>query len=436
MQPVMQLQEPSDTADYDLSQQTYDLLEMRTFRRDAILQYAVSQRSQQLRILFFASSAVVAAGLPWFTAELFPSLEPFNLGGILSSEFAAVLFGALAAREKSLRGKVLLRLDRELSLASFGIWQPGSAVGGTKRRQMSELRGRRRVVVVSGSPSVLLAELQRASVYKRRLEQSGVSLVFVPTAGSGSDASEAWSAAAQKGEAEGWLWQPTELARWQRYFDELLVGRRGNQGKVDECAWFALTLRGRSCASGVGTLPWDELFGTKLPPLRALQPDDSSVVPRNEDEVQLLAAQSRLYEALSAADSAAVAELFAASDDDEVTKLASAGRLDGWDVVLKYDATVGLVVASQDCCIVDEDAKEGWTTAIEFPASGGGSSLLCTQRWVKLDGGEWRLAQHRTIPYTENVDAAACLRCDHRGCVALQRQGAQGPAGMPGDGRA
>ena len=64
-------------------------------------------------------------------------------------------------------------------------------------------------------------------------------------------------------------------------------------------------------------------------------------------------------------------------------------------------------------------------------------SLLCTQRWRRAgSSGAWRLAQHRTIPYTPDLDAPACLRCDHRGCVALVREGLAGPPGMPGDGRA
>ena len=83
------------------------------------------------------------------------------------------------------------------------------------------------------------------------------------------------------------------------------------------------------------------------------------------------------------------------------------------------------------------DGKSAYSTAIEFPTDGVGS-LLCTQRWERAaDGDGWRLAQHRTIPYAPGTDAPACLRCDGRGCVVLQRAGGPtGPAGMPGDGQA
>ena len=80
-------------------------------------------------------------------------------------------------------------------------------------------------------------------------------------------------------------------------------------------------------------------------------------------------------------------------------------------------------VSSQDA-VVAAGGREAWSTAVEFPAGGVGS-LLCTQRWVNVASGdapaEWRLAQHRTIPWVQGMDAAAALRCDRRGCCVLQR---------------
>ena len=67
-----------------------------------------------------------------------------------------------------------------------------------------------------------------------------------------------------------------------------------------------------------------------------------------------------------------------------------------------------------------------------------GDTLLCTQRWRNGAAAgappAWRLAQHRTIPYSFETDAGAALRCDRRGCVGLQRSGLRGAPGMPGDG--
>lgn len=132
-----------------------------------------------------------------------------------------------------------------------------------------------------------------------------------------------------------------------------------------------------------------------------------------------------------------------------MSALAKAGRLDGWRTVLVDGATRGIEIASADA-LVSADGRTAWSTAVEYPVGGAGT-LLCTQRWVNAATGEqgaaadgsagaqppeWRLAQHRTIPWVADQDAAAALRCDRRGCCVLQRAGTTGPAGMPGDGKA
>lgn len=242
-------------------------------------------------------------------------------------------------------------------------------------------------------------------------------------------------------EAEGWLGRPTDVARWRSYFDELLSSERARMSAAADGAWLALSLKGRSCGSGLGTPPWDELLGTQLTPIQPLSPAEPAA-PSTDAESAVLDAQRHLYAALTSADAAGVVALCMRVDDDEVSSLREGGRLDGWETVLKYDATVGMSVSSQDARVAPS-GDEAWSTALEFPANGGGASLLCTQRWVNINGAEegaapdWRLAQHRTIPYADGVDAAACLRCDWRGCVALQRTaGLRGAAGMPGDGKA
>ncbi|EOD20041.1 hypothetical protein EMIHUDRAFT_102051 [Emiliania huxleyi CCMP1516] len=399
--------------EYDLAAPKFDLLEMRSFRRDATLQYAVAQRSQQLRILFFASSAVVAAAAPWAAGALLPDVSILDARGLAGCAAASLLFGSLAARERGLRGKVLLRMERELAVGDLQISQTGSALGGGRPRALSALRGERRVVAISGSPGWLLAELRSAEVYRRRLEQSGVALVCVAF---GEEA--AWADASRAAEAAGWLWRPADASGWRGYFSDILTAKDGSaKAAAEEGAFFALSLRGRSCASGVGRVPWDELLGTKLPPIEPLSPSDPPA-PASEEEAAVLAAQAALYDALRDVDAAAVRRLCSPEDDDEV---------------LKYDATAGLRLSSQDATVAGETA---FSTGLEFPAGGKGASLLCTQRWARDQAGGWRLAQHRTIPYTAQTDAAACLRCDRRGCVALQRTGAAGPAGMPGDGPA
>ena len=127
-----------DEQQYNLAATAYDILEGREFRRDALLQYGVFQRSQQLRILFF------------------------------------------------------------------------------------------------------------------RLAQCGAALVAVPFEDGPELAPLACTGAAKVAEAEGWLWQPTDLSAWRGYFLELLSNAATPARAADEGAFFALSLRGRSCASGVG----------------------------------------------------------------------------------------------------------------------------------------------------------------------------------------
>mmetsp|Transcript_3877 Transcript_3877/g.5005 ORF Transcript_3877/g.5005 Transcript_3877/m.5005 type:complete len:506 (+) Transcript_3877:94-1611(+) len=444
--PLRNLRRLSMVDDQDfLSSSEFDFLQGKSFRRDAIMRYDMTQRGQQLRLLFYGFAAVVALFFPYLQKELNPGAGELDAGGLVGCVLSSVLFGGLAAYERQLRGKVLLRYDRESQLGELSIWQPRAALGGSKKEQIKSLKDKKRVVALYGSPSVLLAAVQRAAIYRRRLKQSGTVLIAVPTPGTDA-ADEKWQNLAVQGEVEGWLWQPLELNSWREYFQDLLEGPSKNKGTTPEGiaategAFFALSLKGRSCASGTGAIAWDELLGTQLPPLEQPLDTEPAAQARNSEEESLLAAQRALYDALSTADSARVASLFSPVDDEEVTALEVNGRLDEWSTVLKYDATVGLILCSQDAT-VNAEGQEAFTTGLEFP-KGAGGSLLCTQRWVNTNAGvegaapNWQLRQHRTIPYAENVDAAACLRCDHRGCCALQRAGPSGPAGMPGDGKA
>ena len=422
---------------FDLSARSFDLLEGREFRRETMLQYGVQYRIRQLRILFFASTAVTAAAFPYLRTELFFADGPMDLTTVAA--IAATILGSSAAAlsEKKSRGRKLLRIERELQLAELSIWQPKAALGGgTARTSLEALRGKRRVLAVCGPPAVLGDFMETAAVYRRRLMQSSIALVIITDASDVAAApdDEEFAALADAAESEGWLYRPTELQRWKQYFTDLLAGR----ATTSSGAWLALSLRGRSVGSGVGLPPIDELLGTQLPPLTELSPDEPPASARSEAEGAVLAAQAKLYAAISAADAPGVEAMCAEEPDGEVTALAVNGRLDEWSTALKYEATVGLRLSSQDAWVA-KDGTAAWTTGLEFPlASPRGASLLCTQKWVKTGAAneEWQLQQHRTIPFAANVDAPACLRCDRRGCVALQRVGLRGPAGMPGDGRA
>lgn len=421
---------------WDLKAQSFDLLEGRNFRRDTIASYAAGWYSQELRILGFAVTAALAAVAPSWLPQLSPGFQ-FDIFGLLGCGVSAIFFASQSVREKGTRGKVLRRIESENLIADLSIAQPNAAVGfGSQQFMLESLRGKNRIVALAGTPSALLEELRRAAVYKRRYKQSGAIIVCVPFYEEGDANNEEWRTVARLSEAEGWVWQPTNLDQWRAYYEERLSGFDKPMTEIaKKGAFFALDLRGRACASGTGAIPWDELLGTKLQPLDSLSPTERPATARNSAEEAILTTQQRLYDSLTAADQATVKSLFLPVDDAEVTGIATIGRLDGWETVLKYDATVGMGISSQDVTI-SQDGKTAYSTGLEFPSGGDGFSLLCTQSWALDSEGEWKLTQHRTIPYQVGTDAPACLRCDHRGCVALQRTGVRGPAGMPGDGMA
>lgn len=427
--------------DYDLSRQDFDLIELRSFRRETILRYDQLNRSEQLRLIFFVSNTFVALIYPYISQEIF--MIPPDTLTIVGSVAAALLFGSLTAREKSVRGAKLRRYERESALGELSVWQPGNALGSNRQPTLASLRGKQRVIAVYGGPAVLESALQSCAIYRRRFVQSSVLLVLVEAPGSGgagddSAALDEWRTRASAAEAQGWLWRPSDPAAWGEFFTSLLGERSASAANG---AWVALSLKGRSSGSGVGLPPWDEVLGTRLPPLLQLSPSLPAESESGDARAAaVLDAQARLYEAITACDPEGVVGLCTYAEDPEVTALSKAGRMDGWQTVLLDGATSGMQISSQDA-FVTTDGNEAWSTAIEFPQGAGGGSLLCTQRWVNeapadAPAPEWRLAQHRTIPYVADSDAAAALRCDRRGCCVLQRAGPTGPAGMPGDGRA
>mmetsp|Transcript_52742 Transcript_52742/g.83721 ORF Transcript_52742/g.83721 Transcript_52742/m.83721 type:complete len:521 (-) Transcript_52742:69-1631(-) len=418
----------------------FDLLEGRSFRRGTLLKYGASFRAVQLRALFFASSAVTSAIYPFVYKDLFPGSEDIGVSGSIAAAASALICGLVTNREKELRGRTLRRMDREAILGELSISQPENAMR-SPQVSIKSLRGKKRIVAIYGTPSLLLAAVKKAAIYKRRLAQSSIVLVAVPSLAADDAKRQEWQEFSQIGRRDGWLWQPGDPTRWNEYFEELLSGSQPSTTSTKD-AWFAISLSGQSCASGKGPIVWDELLGTKLQALSVLSPSEPAATPSGSIEESLLSAQKSFYEALSESDADKINSFFVPVDDEEVSELASIGRLDGWQIVTKNDATVGLKLSSQDVTI-DASGKEAFTTGIEFPQGGDVSgTLLSTQRWINVnesekDSPEWRLAQHRTIPYMVDVDAPYTLRCDHRGCTLLERAAVpRGPAGMPGDGRA
>ena len=62
--PLMAYDNSNNEPAYDLAAPSFDFLELRSYRRESILQYSLTYRTEQLRILFFGSSALVGLFFP------------------------------------------------------------------------------------------------------------------------------------------------------------------------------------------------------------------------------------------------------------------------------------------------------------------------------------------------------------------------------------
>lgn len=421
---------------FDLAAESFDLLSLRSFRRDAILQYETTNQSEPLRIALSFLGILFALSFPSLAGEL--GFEKDMLVTNFGPFFGFLSCGSLFLRNRASRTARLDKLNREYSLGDLE-----AIFRGVRRNSLRELRGSWRVVVLVGDTGAINASLIEARVYRRRLAAANVAVVPVFTDGGNVVAS---------GTAfPPWLWVASDPGKWISYFDNLLEARglsSGIGGSGGGAAWLALNFRGRSVGSALGTPRWDELLGTCLTPLMG---DGSGNLPDQSTDAEaaaaeaaeaatafsptksrldraaiaealaVLDAQARFYAALTGCDELAMQSLWAAAEADPSVDqaLAAGGGLDPWASQLAPGkAPVGMRATDCDALVVGE--QEAWSTAVERPAQGG--TLLSTQRWRKAASGAWLLSSHRTIPWSAiGGTAVATLRCDSRGCVALAR---------------
>lgn len=417
-------------ASFDVSAQQFDLLSLRTFRRDTILQYDATNQSEPLRIalcffgVLFSLSAPVLFGDAYDTATV-------DIGAVIGTGISGLLF----MRNRNARAARMGKIDLEYSMGDLRVRYRGVRVNA-----LAELRKKRRVVACVGPRAVVDGAVAEARVYRRRL--SGADCVVVPVyTDANSDVS---ASAAISGEAESrWLWEAAQPDDWRAYFNTLLGARGMAAGSALEGgAWLGLNLRGRSFGSAIGTPRWDELLGTALQPtgdgfgdLKEVATDIEAAVAEAalaasaiggggdaaaEEARGLLAAQAAFYDALTGKDVSAMEALWAgAPADPSVSEaIGEGGRVEPWAAGSPAFPPSGMRATDRDALVTAP--TEAWTTAIERPAEGG--TLLATQRWRRV-GDEWLLATHRYIPWSaDGATAVATLRCDGRGCVLLGRE--------------
>lgn len=408
-------------AGYDMSRAQLDPLSGRSFRRDALLQYASTNQSEPLRILLFALLAAILALAPIVSDEV-----PSSLGAVLSEApaKASCALGALGSvalfqRERSRRTAQLVRIERECALREL----PVTLDDGVVRRTipLRQLSGERAAVLLLGSPARVRAMLDEARVLAPRLAEAEVLLVGVPlsgTAASGADASKAVASARELMLAFGpcsWLGVSAAASKWEAFASDVLGLGEDRALLSEQGGWIALTRRGRTCGSGLGPAQLDQLLGaqygprTPLPPVgawaeaaaREAKAAAAKAAAAGAADAQsaagvaarpvtaasrLLDAQQALYTALSAADGPALSQLWAAespllaraagempevflfgSEGAKAAAAEGAARMDDWAAVLGDGATVGLQVGGCTAAILGE------TQATQQDGSGSGS---------------------------------------------------------------
>jgi hypothetical protein len=429
---------------FDTSAQQFDLLSLRSFRRDTILQYDATNQSEPLRIALTLLGVLFSISVPVLANEL-------RIGDELTANVAAgmgtLISGALFLRNRSARTARMAKLDRETACGDLRIMRSSSALMPARTNYVRDLRGKSRMVALVGSHATVGGALAEARIYRRRLVAASAIVVPVYTDDDTVDGDSV--AGVPAAESEGrWQWAAAPQ-QWREYFSELLSSRSLSLINEQGC-WLGLNVRGRSFGSAQGKPRWDELLGTALQPagdgfgeLAEVSTDRAAAAAEaaaaaaaagavgsgaaelaaaEEDAATLLDAQQRFYEGLTNRDVAAMANVWSPDPDPSVSEvLASGGRLERWDAP-NSNAFPPPGMRATDCDALIVSSTQAYTTAVERPREGG--TLLATQRWVREGvGSEWSLASHRYIPWAaDGATAVAALRCDGRGAVLLARE--------------
>jgi len=404
-----------------LSGKDFDLLALRSFRREAKLRYSNLNQSEPLRIFIFGTLTILAAAAGLL--EIFGPLEPQDQA---ISAVTTIGSGALFLRERSRRTSQLVLMDRECAISDLGVSFTDGMTGSTNKFEVRQLREKLRLLVVYGDKETLRKTIKEAAIYRRRFVQSEVA--FLAVSSDGTSRSE-WDLPSNA--RGGWLWEPQNPQEWRDYLEEILATKKDAMGKG---AWLTLNKKGRSRGSGLGAPRYDELLGSRLPPTASPPMEDAPSYSLLDESV--MAAQKRFYDALTNGDVEAMEAIWAAQENADVQEfVALGGRLDPWPSQLRDGSRPeGMSISSRDVLVLDS-GDEAWSTCLETPAVSPGT-LLATQQWVKegeQDGDPvWKLRGHRTIPFSVNAGAMAMLRCDCRGCVAgIRELDKQGPLDMP-----
>jgi HAMP domain-containing protein len=252
---VAQFQEEPAAGQFDPSSEQFDLLSLRSFRRDALLQYDATNQSEPLRIALTLLGILFALAYPSLLADT-PGLQPADPTlTTAGSAFGAVGCAFLFQQNRAARASRIERISREYALGDLT-----ATFRGVRTARLREMRGKLRFVILVGPSAAVAAALREAHVYRRRLTTASTAVVPVYSDGEPRGAPEACPA---------YLWTAAAPADWLAYYSELLQRRGlGAGGAAGECAWIGINMKGRTFGSALGK------------PRRALPPSCTLAISR------------------------------------------------------------------------------------------------------------------------------------------------------------
>ena len=337
---------------FDLSKPTFDLFSLRTIRNDALLQYSSLNQSEPLRINLYLIGTIGLLSFPSISEAVIG--EEANIQSIIASTLLGVGSFGLFLNECKNRLNQLIRIEKEmnaeyleLSMSTNNKLNPKlfddkSTFGsGTT---LKTLRGKKRIVAISGTTDELKDVLLSFRVFRYRMNQADSIVVPLPTDinYTNSNDMKEWWKTLDITETEirscQWIAQPQNVPAWKEYFDNLLEETKkgneekdGNESSKNDLIWFGLNYNGRSFASGSGTNSSPmllQILGRNLRPTCILdETDEPQVVNSASKEVnaelvaEIQLSQERFYKSLTEGNIDEMNLIYSNQPADEVSEV-------------------------------------------------------------------------------------------------------------------
>ncbi len=333
----------SENRNFDLSKPTFDLFSLRTIRNDALLQYNALNQSEPLRINLYLILTLTLFSFPTISEAVIG--EEATIPSIIGSIIAGVGSFALFLKECRSRVNQLQRIEKEMnaeylqiSLSTKNKLNPQLFGNNDARGTLKSLRGKKRIVAISGTVQELKNVMVQFRIFRRRLQQSNSIVVPIPTDIENYEEKKgSWWSLLDIKETEirscQWVGQANDMASWKEYFTNLVDDSSSSQTSPNELVWFGLNYNGRSFASGNGLQNSPlllQILGQNLRPVDLLDETDEneSINAANTDVDmnvvnEILTRQKDFYSALTEGKLDDMISIYLDNKADEVSEVSN-----------------------------------------------------------------------------------------------------------------